>query len=251
MGQGGGVYTCNLTNCTVRGNYAFFQGGTYSDFPPNQNTYVNCIIYYNSSSSSNPNYSGGIFKSCCTTPLPSGATGNFTNEPIFLDFACHLQTNSPCIDAGDSSLAVGSIDLDGRPRIVGAAVDIGAMEFQGADKESFILWLAQYGLPEDGTADNTDWDGDSVSNYAEWKSGTNPTNAASVLQLATPTNSLSGMVVTWQSTTNITYYLQRSSDLSGGFSSIVSNLVGQAVNTSYTDTTATNDGPYFYRVGVQ
>jgi len=46
----------------------------------------------------------------------------------------------------------------------------------------------------------------------------------------------------------MTYYLQRSSNLSGGFSSIQSNLAGQV---SDTDTTIINDGPNFYRVGVQ
>lgn len=35
------------------------------------------------------------------------------------------------------------------------------------------------------------------------------------------------------------------------FSTIATNVVGWNVRTFYTDDTATNDGPYFYRVGVQ
>jgi hypothetical protein len=126
------------------------------------------------------------------------------------------------------------------------------MEFQGASVEPFISWLYQYNLPNDGSADAADSDGTGMNNWQKWIAGLNPTNTLSVLKMSSIgfTNSPTGMTVSWQSVTNVTYYLQRSPDLMV-FTSIQSNLVGQAGTTSFIDTTATNGGAYFYRVAVQ
>ncbi len=161
-----------------------------------------------------------------------------------------MASNSPCINAGNNSYVTIPIDLDGNLRIAGGTVDIGAYEFQSPASIISYAWLQQYGLPMDGSADDLDSDGDGLNNWKEWKAGTIPTNAASVLQLSSPSNSVSGLKVQWQSVSGVTYYLQRSTNLPA-FVPVQSNLVGQAGSTTFTDVTATNGGPFFYRIGVQ
>jgi len=68
------------------------------------------------------------------TLMVVGRNGNITGDPLFVDPAngdYHLRASSPAINAGDNSAPnLPSTDLDGNPRIVGPAVDIGAYEFQ-------------------------------------------------------------------------------------------------------------------------
>jgi hypothetical protein len=166
-----------------------------------------------------------------------------------------LQSNSPCINAGNLAYVTTATDLDGNPRIVNGAVDLGAYEYQGLGSVISYAWLQQYALPVDGSVDHADLDGTGFTVYQDWVAGLNPTNALSVLAVQPParTNNPPGRVISWESVANISYFLERSTNLAAQppFTTLQTNIVGQAGTTSYTDTNATGAGPFFYRVGVQ
>ena len=249
--MGGGAMSATLINCTVVSNSAGSSAGGSRG-----SLMRNCIVYYNAAPTGPEFAPDAPHTFLCTTTLPSGGGGSFTNAPLFVDQAngnFRLQANSPCINAGLNDYVNNSTDLDGNPRISGGTVDVGAYEFQNPASTISYAWLQQYGLPVDGTADTVDSDHDGMNNWQEWRAGTDPTNALSVLQMLAPTNGASGVTVAWQSVANRSYYLQRSLDLSAQppFLNVQSNIVGQAGTTTYTDTNAAGTGPFFYRVGVQ
>jgi hypothetical protein len=249
--SGGGAFNCTLNNCTLTGNSASSDaGGAYHC------TLNNCIIYFNTAASG-PNFSYGTLNYCCTTPMPTNGVGNITNAPLFVDQAggnLRLQSNSPCINSGNNTYALSlATDLDSNPRIKGGTVDMGAYEFQTPASVLSYAWAQQYGLPTDGSADYLDPDGDRLNNWQECQAGTIPTNVLSVLRLSNLARNGSVWVVTWQSVTNRTYFVERSTNLNAqsDFSTLQSNIAGQAGTTDYTDTNAIGAGPFFYRVGVQ
>ena len=250
--DGGGAIYSILNNCTVVSNSASYGAGVSDG-----STVNNSIVYYNSPDNYIGYFYGITLNNCCTTPDPGG-TGDITNAPLFVNLAggdFHLQSNSPCINSGNNAYVSVTNDLDGNPRIVNGTVDIGAYEYQTPTSIISYAWLQQYGLPTDGSADYADYDGTGMNNWQKWIAGLNPTNPASVLVMLTAvsTNNPPGLVVSWQSVNGITYYLQSNTNLAAqpDFSTIQSNIVGQAGTTTYTDTNAVGNGPYFYRVGVQ
>ena len=256
----GGVNNGRLTNCTVCFNSSIT--GTAGASSVSQA--ANCIIYYNSAQSPGANVNvSGFFSGCCTvptldSPVPLFSPGvSFTNAPMFMDPAAgdfRLQSSSPCINSGFNGYAPESVDLEGNPRIIGGYVDVGAYENTTPSTALPAMWLVQFGLPADGSADYVDSDGDGMNNWSEWISRTVPTNASSLLRIRSLTNSsVAGLLLRWDAVQGRVYWIERSAglDSQSPFAVLATNLQAFLTATmSYTDSTATNTGPYFYRVGV-
>ena len=90
-------------------------------------------------------------------------------------------------------------------------------------------------------APSADPDNDGMNNYAEYISGTVPTNAASVLKMSTVARTNSTATVRWQSVNGKRYQLSYRTDLAtGGWTSLGSAVTANGTNTSLNDTAATN-----------
>jgi hypothetical protein len=167
-GEGSAIYNINsdlvLTNVTITGNQAAPQGGVIVNIDDSHTVIQNSIIWnnsfpirsksiawYNQSlASKDTSYfttSNSLVAGC---GLRSGWNpecgidgGNniytsivplfvhpikYTNAPTTTgDF--HLRANSPLINLGQNDFNISSIDLDGKPRIIGSNIDLGAYEF--------------------------------------------------------------------------------------------------------------------------
>jgi len=145
-GNGGGIYIVNsssfsksypgcsiITNCTFSGNTANsgVGGGIYCS---REGSLSNCILWGNSPQQMYVDVTG--FLSAVYSNIQGGwaGEGNIKEDPLFVDAAngdYHLQVDSPCINAGDPDFVAepGMNDIDGEPRIMGAAVDMGVDEY--------------------------------------------------------------------------------------------------------------------------
>lgn len=125
---GGGACEAMLFNCTVAGNVAILSGGGVYGGEA-----VNSIVWGNANElAETDNCAETALRFSCTWPPHEGA-GNLVADPAFVDPDAgdyRLSPASPCIDAGRSEAAQGAVDVDGLPRLVGAAVDMGAHEAQ-------------------------------------------------------------------------------------------------------------------------
>ena len=279
-GDGGGISVTGalrLINCTVSGNFCGYGGDGglgYIGWPGDDGIPAasgisgsggglwtesisvmvdNSVVYFNTAPYSQNCPESMSLNYCCTTPVPTNGFGNITNAPLFVDYAganLRLQSNSPCINAGNNYYASGPTDLDGKPRISGGTVDIGAYEFQSPASQISYAWLQQYELPIDGSADLVDTDGDGHNNWQEWRCLTCPTNALSVLRLLPPSAAGTDVTLRWESVVGVIYSVERSTNTAASFSPLATNVPGQPGTTSFTDTNAGCLTTLFYRLRV-
>lgn len=115
-----------VANCTITGNsYTGLTANTSTD------SIVNNIIAFNGGGSafSVTKSSHNVIYGESTSPGPT----DIPSDPLFVDRLAgnlRVQAGSPCINTGEDSVVFhGETDLDGKPRIIGPHVDIGAYEF--------------------------------------------------------------------------------------------------------------------------
>jgi len=147
---GGGLFvnegSPTLINLTVSGNSATSSGGGLSN-QRSTPTLVNSIIWGNSAPSypaihnfeSTPTISysdvegSGGSGTGWDASLGADGGGNLDADPHFVEATnddLRLSYRSPAIDAGNSLSVTTSTDLAGKPRVMGAAVEMGAYEVE-------------------------------------------------------------------------------------------------------------------------
>jgi len=146
--RGGAVYRLGqgdfqFVNCTLAANEAYTGGALYSEAGPTMLT--NCILWLNQPDQIHAAHWETHLNFCDVQGGSDDEGNNLDADPRFADVAgpdkmtgteddnLRLTADSPCIDAGDSTVVSPAMatDLVGERRIVGRDIDLGAYEFPG------------------------------------------------------------------------------------------------------------------------
>ncbi|MGB4775104.1 MAG: choice-of-anchor Q domain-containing protein, partial [Daejeonella sp.] len=158
-GAGGAIINADastsIINCTFTKNSSGQGGAIYNfhyDSPVVPTTIINSIFYENTASeeatsgqiyNKSENNNNNLIVSYSLVEGGYAGLGNIDADPSFLNAAggdFRLSKCSPALNAGNTNAVVNiTTDLEGKPRIFGAAVDMGAYERQDAQTPLSIL----------------------------------------------------------------------------------------------------------------
>jgi hypothetical protein len=140
-GAGGGMFnhvsSPALTNCTFGANSARYDGDGMFNWDNSDPTATNCIFWGDTApNGSQIHNNDGTSSATVSYSYVQGSwpgEGNIDADPLFVDADnddYHLLPTSPCIDAGDPNYEAEpyETDLDGRSRVIGVRIDMGAYE---------------------------------------------------------------------------------------------------------------------------
>lgn len=103
-----------------------------------------------------------------------------------------------------------------------------------------------------GQDPNDDPDGDGMTNLEEQKAGTDPNDFASQFAFIHITTApAGGLTIEWSSVADRVYTVLRSTTVLGGYAPIVSGVAATPPSNTYTDESASESGPYFYRLQLE
>lgn len=126
-----------------------------------------------------------------------------------------------------------------------------------APKGTPLSWLMNYGITNNfAAAEDSDPDVDGLATWAEYRAGTNPTNAASVFQFQEIAPVSGGIRLSWYGTTNsglaTPFLVYRSTDTAGPAWQLLASDIpraGDGMNT-WTDAAPAIGPQAFYRVAI-
>lgn len=162
-------------------------------------------------------------------------------SPLHLYSAAGIQTATVTVAAGSLS-ATGTVQV---------VVNDPDLDDDGMEDAWEVLHFGAIDAP-DGDPD-ADPDGDRMNNFGEYRAGTLPNEPASVLrfdQVRLPEGG-TNVVVVWQSVTNKTYVLLKSTNLPVGFNIIVESGIQATPPLNTATDSVPGVPPFFYRIRLE